>query len=147
MSEATPAVIRAIVAHETPKGWTVKTGRTKGTSVNGIVGIIGCTQWHKKTIVTPRLVNYTALWIFFHELGHAVRMIAGEYKQPPNRRGEAGADEEYFAETFAMRKMREYGFRVDRLVLAEAKAYVRSYVERDDRTNWPVARHVRKWAK
>lgn len=138
MTRATPAVISAIVTRELPKGWKVREVRT----------VPRC-RWDERTLDVPRLVDYRALWVFLHECGHANRMVAGTYKVSPEqaKRGEASANEEYMAEWHAINALRMYGFRVDRLVLAEAKRYVRGYIEKDDRAGWPVEPHVRKWAQ
>lgn len=139
MAAVTRAVMTAVIEHALLPGWKVRYGAD---------ATAGLCEWTKKTLLVPRRISYASLWIFFHELGHATRIVAGVFPPVLLQRGAPGtcADEEFHAEQFAIGKMRQYGFRVDRLVLADAKEYVRKWIAKDDRKQWPVQARVRKWA-
>lgn len=132
---------------ETPRGWTVHFKR-RGTG--------GATVFSDRRIEVPALkYGYRTLWVFFHEVGHALRFIEGkhrivkrEHRITPLNIG--SAHEEWIAETFAIEMMTRYGFPIVASELAFAKRAVRVYVRHEERLGFqtyiPVKNFIRRAA-
>lgn len=99
-----------IAARNTPEGWTVQYRNS----------LTGCCNYEKRLIETPKPRTRRALHIYLHEVAHAV-LHANSRK--------ASHVQEYEAETWAFRVMREEGIAVPRKSLEKARAYVRRKID------------------
>jgi len=99
-----------IAARHTPEGWTVRYRNS----------LTGCCNYEKRLIETPKPRTRRALHIYLHEVAHAV-LHANSRK--------ASHVQEYEAETWAFRVMREEGIAVPRKSLEKARAYVRRKID------------------
>ena len=84
-------------------------------------------------IMVPRITGASTLYVFFHEVGHAV--LDHEHRK------QLRSVEEYEATQYAFGLLRVYGVVVSRGLVQEAKAYVKTYI--GPRT----PDYVKRWAK
>jgi hypothetical protein len=115
--EALQRRIREVVKNRTPKGFTV-IERVPRHNADGMTTSGG-------VIYVPPLISLDALFVFLHEVGHAVN---GHVHA--DRCNEPVWQHEYEAEAWAIAAMRAEGFRVGRALLAAARANVAGHILR-----------------
>jgi hypothetical protein len=103
----------AIAMQELPDGWEVRWRRS----------LSGRCHYKAKLIETPKPVTRKSLYIFLHEVGHAVLheplfAMHGRHALPAKHVCELQAEQ------FAHDKMREHGIAVPRSMTQRAKRYV-----------------------
>ena len=117
----------------TPKGWKVVMGGTYNSGASGLCDY----SVRGGTIYCPFVCDDYSLYVFLHEVGHAK---LHKYSKKPTH------VTEYEAEQFAMKSMRDCGFRVSRTILQGAKRYVREEIIKDRAKGHPIDRKIDRWA-
>lgn len=135
-TKITPALLRAIISAETPRGWTVHFVRHTG----------GVAMLRKRELHIPALRRgYRCLNVFFHEVGHALRYIEGKFAA--NRNEMSSSHEEWIAETFAFEMLTRYGFPITQTAASNARSNVRQWVRREQRAGLPIYTPVAQFVR
>lgn len=139
--KATPALISAIIKYTLPEGWTVHFRRDQdGMCIRG-----------KREIHVPKLKHgYHTMWVYFHELGHALRVIEGKFRAAPvgcRVKGRMSSSyEEWTAEHHAIDMMANFGFPITAAELQSSRENVRQYIRAEKRAGQPIYVAVEKFA-
>ncbi|MGD9881230.1 MAG: hypothetical protein AB7F22_07715 [Reyranella sp.] len=132
--EITPKLLDAIVRAETPRDWKII--RSPHTS--------GATRTPLRRITIPAYKHgYRALWVFFHEVCHALRLDAGEFLLHVGHEAWGTTSlEETIAEKYAMFMLQRYGFPITLAEFNHAKANIRVSVRRERKAGIAIPAEV-----
>jgi hypothetical protein len=122
---------RQIMHAYTPRKWKVVQG---GVHQGGASGLC---EYCEKTIYVPYVCDTFSLYVFLHEVGHA--KLHRFSKNPTHV-------DEYEAEMFAHKALRECGFSVPRYATQSAKRYVWEEILKDRMKGLPIDPKIERWA-
>ena len=136
----THAIVAKIIRENKPRGWKVLERESERLDpIDGSRDTDGKCHFEEKVISVRPIVSLYMLHVFLHEIAHAkfhTRPSTLELHQ-----------EEYEAEIWAFRVMRQYGFRIPRELREEARRNVRVRLEQDDLAGLPINPRVHRWVR
>ncbi len=131
----TQSRIDELVKRHRPRGWRVQQSMKRWVSSSAT------TDYNKRMIYAPTLMDDDALFIFIHECGH---IVLRHWHQVPYL---AKHHEEFEAERYAIHIFRTENIPITKSIMADVRERLCWHIDNDIRRGVPIKRHIARWAK